>query len=414
MLSPFKKHMISSNLHCCTTITKHFHSYQGKLPRKTAKENCISNPGSALGQSESTNAVNSSLRNVALSEEEAKDFQALKRRGSVLDNDIGSGGPLRRTRQKANLLTQRDKRELGYTALQQLDHIALHFDLPLFGGFGRLDHDAAFFTFKDILLLVTDSKKLQVVRARKRPEVDLPHAEMGKVRLRFAPEPSGYLHIGHLKAVLLNLYFALKYHGNQILRFDDTNPAKENNEYVDSIIKDFKTMGINFEEVTFTSNYFPQLMDMARERMDGIDSNCRNNRLAENIRLWNEMLVGSDRGLQCCLRGKLNMQDPNKSLRDPVYYPNAASQNRSKYHDRNAQYFRIQETMELRKVHIYEYSRLNMVFTPLSKRKLLWFVENGIVDGWDDARFPTVQGMLRRGLKMDALIQFILEQVRSS
>ncbi|GKE54024.1 glutamate--tRNA ligase, cytoplasmic [Tanacetum coccineum] len=288
--------------------------------------------------------------------------------------------------------------------------------------------------------MVTDSKKLQVVRARKRPEVDLPHAEMGKVRLRFAPEPSGYLHIGHLKAVLLNLYFALKYHGNQILRFDDTNPAKENNEYVDSIIKDFKTMGINFEEVTFTSNYFPQLMDMARERMDGIDSNCRNNRLAENIRLWNEMLVGSDRGLQCCLRGKLNMQDPNKSLRDPVYYRcNLTPHHRigpkykiyptydfacpfidsiqgithalrsSEYHDRNAQYFRIQETMELRKVHIYEYSRLNMVYTPLSKRKLLWFVENGMVDGWDDARFPTMQGMVRRGLEMEALMQFILE-----
>ncbi|KVH99452.1 glutamate--tRNA ligase, cytoplasmic [Cynara cardunculus var. scolymus] len=294
-----------------------------------------------------------------------------------------------------------------------------------------------------------------------RPEVDLPDAEMGKVCLRFAPEPSGYLHIGHSKAALMNQYFAQRYNGKVIVRFDDTNPSKESSEFVDNLLIDIKTLGINYEKVTYTSDYFPQLMEMAeklmregkayiddtpreqmqKERMDGIDSKCRNNSLDENIKLWKEMIAGSERGLQCCLRGKLDMQDPNKSLRDPVYYRcNPIPHHRigskykiyptydfacpfvdsiegithalrsSEYHDRNAQYYRIQEDMGLRKVHIYEFSRLNMVYTLLSKRKLLWFVQNGKVDGWDDARFPTVQGIVRRGLQIEALIQFILEQ----
>ncbi|GJW25802.1 glutamate--tRNA ligase, cytoplasmic [Tanacetum coccineum] len=295
----------------------------------------------------------------------------------------------------------------------------------------------------------------------KRPKLYLPNAEMGKVRLRFSPEPSGYLHIGHSKAALMNQQFALQYNGTLIFRFDDTNPAKESNEFAANLLIDIKILRIIYEKVTYTSDYFPQLMEMAeklikegkafvddtpreqmqKERMDGIDSKCRNNTVDENIKLWKEMLAGSERGLQCCLRGKLDMQHPNKSLRDPVYYRcNLIPHHRigskykvyptydfacpfvdsvegithalrsSEYHDRNAQYFRIQEAMGLRKVEIYEFSRLNMVFTPLSKRKLLWFVQNGMVDGWDDARFPTVQGIVRRGLQIEALIQFIFEQ----
>ncbi|KAL7001607.1 glutamate--tRNA ligase [Sarracenia purpurea var. burkii] len=300
-------------------------------------------------------------------------------------------------------------------------------------------------------------------RAGNRPtfEVDLPDAKVGNVRLRFAPEPSGYLHIGHSKAALLNQYFAQRYQGQVIVRFDDTNPAKESNEFVENLLKDIETLGIKYETVTYTSDYFPKLMEMAeklifegkayvddtprdqmqKERMDGIESRCRNNSPEENMKLWKEMIAGSDRGLQCCLRGKLDMQDPNKSLRDPVYYrcnpiPHHRIGSRykiyptydfacpfvdaiegithalrsSEYHDRNAQYYRIQEDMGLRKVQIYEFSRLNLVYTLLSKRKLLWFVQNGKVEGWDDPRFPTVQGIVRRGLKIDALIQFILEQ----
>nr|XP_043609461.1 glutamate--tRNA ligase, cytoplasmic [Erigeron canadensis] len=310
---------------------------------------------------------------------------------------------------------------------------------------------------------VNNSKKIvkESGKVSSRPEVDLPDAEMGKVCLRFAPEPSGYLHIGHAKAALMNQYFAQRYNGKVIIRFDDTNPAKESNEFVDNLLIDIKTLGINYETVTYTSDYFLQLMEMAvklikegkayvddtpreemkKERMDGIESKCRNNCVDENIKLWKEMIAGSERGLQCCLRGKLDMQDPNKSLRDPVYYRcNPIPHHRigskykiyptydfacpfvdsiegithalrsSEYHDRNAQYYRIQEDMGLRKVLIYEFSRLNMVYTLLSKRKLLWFVQNGKVDGWDDARFPTVQGIVRRGLQVEALIQFILEQ----
>ncbi|GMN23176.1 hypothetical protein TIFTF001_000021 [Ficus carica] len=292
-------------------------------------------------------------------------------------------------------------------------------------------------------------------------EIDLPDAEIGKVRLRFAPEPSGYLHIGHSKAALLNQYFAERYQGKVIVRFDDTNPAKESNEFVENLLKDIETLGIKYETVTYTSDYFPQLMEMAenlirqgkayvddtpreemqKERMEGIESKCRNNSVEESLKLWKEMIAGSERGLQCCVRGKLDMQDPNKSLRDPVYYRcNPIPHHRigskykiyptydfacpfvdslegithalrsSEYHDRNAQYYRIQSDMGMRKVHLYEFSRLNMVYTVLSKRKLLWFVQNGRVDGWDDPRFPTVQGIVRRGLKIEALIQFILEQ----
>ncbi|KAK0577204.1 hypothetical protein LWI29_029566 [Acer saccharum] len=246
-------------------------------------------------------------------------------------------------------------------------------------------------------------------------EVDLPDAEIGKVRFRFAPEPSGYLHIGHSKAALLNQYFAQRYQGQLIVRFDDTNPAKESNEFVDNILKDIETLGIKYEAVTYTSDYFPDLMEMAetlirqgkayvddtprdqmqKERMVGIESKCRNNSVEENMKLWKEMIVGSERGLQCCLRGKEGISHALRS---------------SEYHDRNAQYYRIQEDMGMRKVHIYEFSRLNMVYTLLSKRKLLMLVQNGKADGWDDPRFPTVQGIVRRGLKVEALIQFILEQ----
>lgn len=292
-------------------------------------------------------------------------------------------------------------------------------------------------------------------------EVDLPGAKIGEVCLRFAPEPSGYLHMGHTKAALLNKYFAERYRGKLIIRFDDTNPAKESNEFVENLLKDIETLGIKYDCVTYTSDYFPQLMEMAerlikegkayiddtpreqmqKERMDGIESSCRNNSIEKNLELWREMKDGSERGQQCCLRGKLDMQALNKSLRDPVYYRcNPISHHRvgskyklyptydfacpfvdayegvthalrsSEYHDRNDQYYKILEDMGLRRVQIYEFSRLNMVYTLLSKRKLLWFVQNGKVEGWDDPRFPTVQGIVRRGLQIEALIQFILQQ----
>ncbi|CAH9067661.1 unnamed protein product [Cuscuta europaea] len=308
---------------------------------------------------------------------------------------------------------------------------------------------------------VNEHQILNANPANATSEVDLPYAKVGEVRLRFAPEPSGFLHIGHSKAALLNQYFSERYKGELILRFDDTNPDKESNEFVDNLLKDIQTLGIKYKTVTYTSDYFPQLLEMAEklikegkayvddtprdqmkvERRNGIESKHRNNTVDENLKSWKEMIVGSERGKMCCLRGKLNMQDHNKSLRDPVYYRcNDTAHHRigstyklyptydfacpfvdaiegithalrsSEYHDRNDQYYQIQTDMGFQKVHIYEFSRLNLVYTLLSKRKLLWFVKNGLVEGWDDPRFPTVQGIVRRGLKIEALIQFILEQ----
>ncbi|VAH21395.1 unnamed protein product [Triticum turgidum subsp. durum] len=292
-------------------------------------------------------------------------------------------------------------------------------------------------------------------------EIDLPGAKVGEVCVRFAPEPSGYLHIGHAKAALLNQYFADRYKGRLLVRFDDTNPSKESSEFVENVLKDIETLGVQYDAVTYTSVYFPKLMEMAEclikqgkayvddtpkdnmntERRDGVESKCRNSTVEENLLLWSEMVNGTKRGTQCCVRGKLDMQDPNKSLRDPVYYRcNPDPHHRvgskykvyptydfacpfvdalqgvthalrsSEYHDRNAQYYRILQDMGLRRVELYEFSRLNMVYTVLSKRTLRWFVQNKKVEDWTDARFPTVQGILRRGLKIEALIQFILEQ----
>lgn len=292
-------------------------------------------------------------------------------------------------------------------------------------------------------------------------EVDLPGAEMGKVCTRFPPEPSGYLHIGHAKAALLNQYFAQKYNGRLIIRFDDTNPSKEKDEFVDSILQDLETLGVKGDVITYTSDYFPQLMEMCEklikegkayvddtereqmqlERKALIESKCRNQTVEENLKLWQEMVAGTARGVQCCVRGKLDMSNANASLRDPVYYRcNPTPHHRvgseyrvyptydfacpfvdsiegvthalrsSEYHDRNDQYYRVLDDMQLRRVHVWDFSRLNFVYTLLSKRKLQWFVDNGKVEGWHDPRFPTVRGITRRGLTVEALKQFILSQ----
>lgn len=132
------------------------------------------------------------------------------------------------------------------------------------------------------------------------------------MKLRFAPEPSGFLHIGHSKAALLNKYFAERYGGIVIVRFDDTNPAKESSVFVDSFLIDMDTLGVKYETVTYTSDYFPQLMEMAeslirqgkayvddtprdemqKQRMEGTESKCRNNSVDESLKLWKEMIAG--------------------------------------------------------------------------------------------------------------------------
>ncbi|KAH7649240.1 glutamate tRNA ligase [Cryptosporidium bovis] len=292
-------------------------------------------------------------------------------------------------------------------------------------------------------------------------EGKLPNAIQGQVVTRFPPEPSGYLHIGHAKAALLNYYYANKYDGKMLLRFDDTNPVLENEEFQESIQEDLKTLGITPFNVSFTSDHFETIMNyceemfklgkayvddtcievMREERGKGIESKNRNNSVDENLRLWKEMIDGTEHGIKCCVRAKIDMQCKNKCMRDPVLYrcvltPHHRTGTKYKvyptydfacpivdsiegvthalrsneYSDRIEQYNWVINALNLRPVEIYEFSRLNFVNTVLSKRKLTWIVNNGLVDGWDDPRFPTVRGIIRRGLSPDALLQFVSEQ----
>ena len=292
-------------------------------------------------------------------------------------------------------------------------------------------------------------------------DIDLPGAEMGKVVTRFPPEPSGYLHIGHAKALLLNNYFAERFKGKMILRFDDTNPSKEKDEYVENIMADLKTLEVTWVGPTYTSDYFDLLLDYGRqliregkayvdatpvqqmreERLKRIESAARNNSVEENLRLFEEMVKGSEEGLQCCARAKIDMQSDNGCMRDPtIFRCNLTPHHRTgskykvyptydfccpivdsiegvthtlrtiEYHDRNHQYNWVCDALNLRRPHIWDFSRLNFVYTLLSKRKLQWFVDNNLVEGWFDPRFPTVQGIIRRGLTVESLKAFMISQ----
>ncbi|KAG5673819.1 hypothetical protein PVAND_003834 [Polypedilum vanderplanki] len=291
--------------------------------------------------------------------------------------------------------------------------------------------------------------------------VDLPGAEMGKVIVRFPPEASGYLHIGHAKAALLNQYYQQAFNGKLIMRFDDTNPAKENVHFENVILEDLEMLQIKPDLFTYTSDYFElmlkyceQLMKerkayaddtdpelMKQEREQRVESKNRNNSIEKNFEMWNEMLAGTEKGQKCCIRAKIDMSSPNGCLRDPTIYrcknePHPRTGTKYKvyptydfacpivdaienvthtlrtmeYHDRDDQFYWFIDALKLRKPYIWEYSRLNMTNTVLSKRKLTWFVENGLVDGWDDPRFPTVRGILRRGMTVEGLKQFIIAQ----
>ncbi|XP_050407010.2 bifunctional glutamate/proline--tRNA ligase [Patella vulgata] len=291
--------------------------------------------------------------------------------------------------------------------------------------------------------------------------VELPGAEMGKVIVRFPPEASGYLHVGHAKAALLNQYYQQSFNGKLIMRFDDTNPAKENAEYEKVILEDIAMLGIKYDIFTHTSDHFEKLQDycevmirkgnayvddtepevMKQEREDRKESKNRNNSVDKNMEMWNAMKKGSEFGQKCAVRAKINMSSDNGCMRDPTIYrcknethiktgdkykvyptydfacPIVDSVEgvthalrTTEYHDRDDQYFWFIDVLGLRKPHIYEYSRLNLQNTVMSKRKLTWFVNEGLVDGWDDPRFPTVRGVLRRGMTVDGLKQFIISQ----
>ncbi|PVH97340.1 glutamyl-tRNA synthetase [Periconia macrospinosa] len=279
---------------------------------------------------------------------------------------------------------------------------------------------------------------------------------------RFPPEPSGYLHIGHAKAALLNDYFAHeKYKGTLILRFDDTNPIKEKQEFQDAIVEDLALMGIKADKVSYTSDYFQQLYEicvrmikeghayaddtiqekMRDERMNGIASARRDSSVEDNLARFEEMKKGTEEGIKWCIRAKMSVDNPNKAMRDPVIYRCSPEVHHrtgdtwkiyptydfccpivdsiegvthalrtTEYNDRDAQYQWFIKTLQLRGVHNWAFSRLNFVRTLLSKRKLTKFVESGLVNGWDDPRMPTVRGIRRRGVTIPALREFILKQ----
>ena len=291
----------------------------------------------------------------------------------------------------------------------------------------------------------------------------LPGAEMGKVVTRFAPEPSGYLHIGHVKAAMLCYYAAKHFNGKMILRFDDTNPSKEKGEFLESIKADLKRLEIVPNVVSYSSDHFPKLRElmtqlikagkaycdnidpekMREDRMNGIKSEKRDTSIEENLKIWEEMQGEnpSPEIKKYCIRGKIDYQNANKCLRDPVFYRFTEEKHdrfpenyhlfpcydfacpcidniegvthamrANEYSDRIAMYEWVQDALNLKRNHIYEFSRLNLIQTVLSKRYLKWFVETGRVEGWDDPRFPTVQGIIRRGLLPQALKDFCLEQ----
>lgn len=244
------------------------------------------------------------------------------------------------------------------------------------------------------------------------------------------------MHIGHAKAALLNDYFAHeKYKGTLLVRFDDTNPSKEKEEFQDSIIEDLALMGIKPDKLSYTSDYFNELYEycvqmikdgnayaddtdretMAAERMKGIPSKRRDATVEENLARFEEMKRGTEEGMRWCIRAKISVDNPNKALRDPVIYRcNPTPHHRTgttwkiyptydfccpivdsiegvthalrtiEYRDRNPQYQWMLDALKLRNVQIWDFSRMNFIRTVLSKRKLTKLVEKGVVWGWDE------------------------------
>lgn len=166
------------------------------------------------------------------------------------------------------------------------------------------------------------------------------NAVKGEVVTRFPPEPSGFLHVGHAKAAIINFYYAKMFDGKMILRFDDTNPSKEKEDFVSNIMKDVETLGLKPDSVSYTSNYFPKLMEimekliaeghayaddldkdvMKVQRGQGIESPNRNNSPAESLKHWEDIKAGKPEGLKWCIRIKIDMKHPNKCMRDPVFF----------------------------------------------------------------------------------------------
>ncbi|MEM8522548.1 glutamine--tRNA ligase/YqeY domain fusion protein [Flavobacterium sp. PL12] len=285
-----------------------------------------------------------------------------------------------------------------------------------------------------------------------------------KLRFRFPPEPNGYLHIGHAKSICLNFGLGLKYNAPVNLRFDDTNPAKEEQEYVDAIKEDLKWLGFEWTEELYSSDYFQQLYDWAvgmikngKAYVDsqssedmaiqkgtptqaGVDGPFRNRSIEENLTLFEAMKNGDYPEGSHVLRAKIDMKSTNMLMRDPLMYRIL-----HRHHHRTGYEWNIYPmydyahgegdymeqishsicTLEFvmhrelynwfldqiydeSKVrpHQYEFARLNLNYTVMSKRKLLQLVQENIVNGWDDPRMPTISGLRRRGYTANSIRKF--------
>ena len=284
----------------------------------------------------------------------------------------------------------------------------------------------------------------------------------GRVHTRFPPEPNGYLHIGHAKSICLNFGVASEYGGLSNLRFDDTNPSKEETEYVESIQEDVHWLGFDWDDRLFyASDYFDQLIEYAVQLIKqgdayvcdlssdeireyrgtltrpGKDSPYRKRPIEENLDLFERMRAGEFPDGSRTLRAKIDMASPNITMRDPVLYrimkvPHHRTGDKwcvypmydfthclsdsiegithslctLEFENNRALYDWVLDTLDVYHPQQIEFARLSLSYTVLSKRKLLQLVQDGVVDGWDDPRMPTLSGLRRRGYTPEAIREF--------
>ncbi|SPF35306.1 glutamyl-tRNA synthetase [Candidatus Desulfosporosinus infrequens] len=294
---------------------------------------------------------------------------------------------------------------------------------------------------------------------------DLKSGKVDHIITRFPPEPNGYLHIGHAKSIVLNFELADEFKGKTHLRFDDTNPAKEDTEYVESIKEDVLWLGYEWDELFFASDYFEEMYkravilikkgkayacDSTAEEIRkmrgslteaGQSSPYRDRSVAENLELFERMRNGEFKDGQKVLRAKIDMASPNINMRDPVLYRIAHATHHNtgdkwciypmydfahpledaiegvthsictlEFEDHRPLYDWVIRECEMEKVpHQYEFARLNITNTVMSKRKLKQLVDEHVVDGWDDPRMPTISGLRRRGYTAEAIRNFARE-----
>ncbi len=292
-------------------------------------------------------------------------------------------------------------------------------------------------------------------------EADLASGKYKSILTRFPPEPNGYLHIGHAKSICLNFGLGIKYGGKTNLRFDDTNPVTEETEYVDSIKDDIRWLGFNWANEFYASDYFDTLYeyavalinkglayvdDLTAEQIAelkgtpteaGKDSPFRNRSVEENLQLFADMKAGKYKDGEKVLRAKIDMAHVNMLMRDPIIYRiKHAHHHRTgdkwciypMYDFAHGQSDSIEnithsictlefiphrelydwciEKLEIFPSHQYEFARLNMTYTVMSKRKLLQLVNEGHVTGWDDPRMPTLSGFRRKGYTPESIRTF--------